>query len=141
MILYLDTSALVKLLRIEEGSGQVRQAAESAQALASSTLAKIEVHAALARLLREGEELEVIQSSRQAFEAMWQDMAQVQMDRTVDAACGLCRRHPLRSLDAIHLASALLLREEGGLEVQFACADNRLATAAQAEGFRLIQGK
>ena len=141
MILYLDTSALVKLLRVEEGTDLVRRGAESAQALASSTLARIEVHSALARLLREGQDLVTIQRSRQSFDELWRDMARVAMDRTVDAACGLCLRHPLRTLDAIHLASALLLREEGGLEVQFACADQRLGEAARAEGFRLIQGK
>ncbi|MDP1832895.1 MAG: type II toxin-antitoxin system VapC family toxin [Geothrix sp.] len=138
MILYLDTSALVKLLRVELDSEAVWKAAENAKALASSTLARVEVHSAFARLLREGQPSEAIQTSLVEFEELWRGMAQVQMDRAVDAACGLCIKHPLRTLDAIHLASALLLREEGGLEVVFACADGRLRDAAAAEGFRLV---
>ena len=137
MILYLDTSALVKLLRVEQGSEAVWEASERAQALASSNLAKIEVHSAFARLLREGLSSEVVRASLVEFEELWSGMAQVQMDRAVAAACGLCLKHPLRTLDAIHLASALSLREEGGLEVVFACADERLREAAAAEGFRL----
>ena len=138
MILYLDTSALVKLLRVEAGSEAVWEAAEAAQALASSNLARIEVHSAFARLLREGHPREAVRVSWLEFEELWRGMAQVAMDRAVDAACGLCVRHPLRTLDAIHLASALLLREEGGLEIVFACADGRLREAAAAEGFRLV---
>lgn len=138
MILYLDTSALVKLLRVELGSEAVWEATESAQALASSTLARIEVHSALARLLREGQPSGALRTALVEFEELWSGMAQVQIDRAVDAACGLCFKHPLRTLDAIHLASALLLREEGGLEVVFACAEGRLREAAAAEGFRLV---
>lgn len=138
MILYLDTSALVKLLRVEPGTGAIWEAAEEAKALASSALARVEVHSAFARLLREGQSSEAVRTSLAEFEELWRGMAQIQMDRAVDAACGLCLKHPLRTLDAIHLASALLLREEGGLEIVFACADGRLRDAAAAEGFRLV---
>ena len=138
MILYLDTSALVKLLRVEPGTEAIWGAAEEAKALASSTLARVEVHSAFARLLREGPSSEAVRTSLAEFEELWRGMAQIQMDRAVDAACGLCLKHPLRTLDAIHLASALLLREEGGLEIVFACADGRLRDAAAAEGFRLV---
>lgn len=42
----------------------------------------------------------------------------------------------LGSLDAIHLASALLARD-GGLDFEFATHDEELGTAAQAFGFRV----
>jgi len=46
-------------------------------------------------------------------------------------------RHPLRSADAIHLASALLLaRTSPAIQWTFICADGRLCDAAQAEGFQ-----
>lgn len=137
MILYLETSALVKLVRVEPGSVAVWEASERAQALASSNLARIEVHSAFARLRREGLPDAAVRGFLAEFERLWSAMAQIQMDRAEDAACGLCLKHSLRTLDAIHLASALLLREEGGLEVVFACADGRLREAAAAEGFRL----
>jgi hypothetical protein len=46
---------------------------------------------------------------------------------------GLCARHPLRGADAVHLASALLLHQEG-LQITFACSDRNLVEAAAAEG-------
>ena len=138
MILYLDTSALVKLIRREEGSELVHEAADKATALAASQLAKVEVHSALARLRREGAPDHLLTSYLSSFRSLWAPMAQVGMDRAVDAASGLCLKHPLRALDAIHLASALLLREMGGLVVVFATADVRLKLAAQAEGFPTV---
>ena len=138
MILYLDTSALVKLVHREEGSGQVRDAFGRAEAVAASVLARIEVHSALARLAREGASDEVLRGWLSAFSTLWAGMARISMDRAADAACGLCLRHPLRALDAIHLASALLLRAEG-LEVVFATWDARLAAAARQEGLPVLE--
>jgi predicted nucleic acid-binding protein len=137
LILYLDTSVLVKLIHSEAGSDSIRAAASQAKALASSTLAKVEVHSALARLAREGVPGEVLARRFSAFSALWERMARVSMDRAADAAAGLCLKHPLRALDALHLASALLLRTEGGLEVVFGSADARLKDAAGKEGFQI----
>jgi hypothetical protein len=138
LILYLDTSAFVKLIHKEEGSDRVRGALGQAKAVASSALAKVEVHSALARLRREGEGDQVLRGWLSSFSDIWAGMARVSMDRAVDAACVLCLRHPLRALDAIHLASALLLRAEGGLEVVFASWDARLKDAARQEGFLVL---
>jgi predicted nucleic acid-binding protein len=60
-----------------------------------------------------------------------------------DNVLGLARqmlyRHPLRSADAIHLASALLLaRTTPSTNWSFVCADGRLCDAAKAEGFEPI---
>ena len=50
MILYLDTSALVKLYVREAGSVLVRRATEASEAAATSTVAYAEARAAFARL-------------------------------------------------------------------------------------------
>ena len=42
---------------------------------------------------------------------------------------------PIRTLDAIHLASARILRERRYPELVFATHDRRLANAARGEGF------
>lgn len=139
MILYLDTSALVKLIHREEGSERVRSAFGQAQAVASSTLAMVEVHSALARLRREGAADEALRGWLPALSHVWDGMVRVSMDRAVDPACGLCLSHPLRALDAVHLASALLLRAEGGLEVVFASWDAKLKDAARQEGFQVLE--
>jgi predicted nucleic acid-binding protein len=44
----------------------------------------------------------------------------------------------VKTLDALHLATALLLREQGGIELTFATHDTRQATAARALGFACV---
>lgn len=53
MILYLDTSALVKLYVRERDSAQTRRQANGAHAIATSVVAYVEARAAFGRLLRE----------------------------------------------------------------------------------------
>ena len=49
------------------------------------------------------------------------------------------RRHPLRSLDALQLASALVARTLAlGDELVFVTADTRLAAVASLEGFSFV---
>ena len=47
-------------------------------------------------------------------------------------------RHSLRSGDAVQLASCLYLQRETGERISFAAFDDRLATAARAEGLTLV---
>lgn len=47
-------------------------------------------------------------------------------------------RHSLRSGDAVQLASCLYLQRETGERISFGAFDDRLATAARAEGLTLI---
>jgi len=55
LIVYLDTSALVKLYAEEEEGGElVRRAVAEAERIATSTVAYAEARAGLARKLREG---------------------------------------------------------------------------------------
>ena len=54
MIVYLDTSSLVKLYVEEEGADEVRALAAEAQVVATSLVAYPELRAAMARRRREG---------------------------------------------------------------------------------------
>jgi predicted nucleic acid-binding protein len=135
LILFLDTSALVKLYMAEPGSERMREAAAREEPMAVSVLAFAEIHATFARRRREelllATELEQLQI---AFADDWEKLTQVPIGAAVlKSVPRLCGRHPLRGADAVHLASALLLQEEG-LEVTFACSDRRLLEAAAAEG-------
>ena len=56
---------------------------------------------------------------------------------TTDAQV-LLIRHALRSGDAIQLASCLYLRRETGEQISFAAFDDRLTSAARAEGLTVI---
>ena len=50
----------------------------------------------------------------------------------------LVRRHPVRTLDAIHLAAALTFRNLSGLDVPFATADMRQREAAERTGLSVV---
>jgi len=50
----------------------------------------------------------------------------------------LVTHYPLRGFDAIHVASALDLRDETGVEWTFAGADRRQLEAARAEGLSVL---
>lgn len=134
MILFADSSALIKLYLPEPGSDRMLAAAEAAE-LAISPLAVAELHAAFARRLREGL-LMVAEYDRVAvqFEAERELMIDVLPDANLLSRIpALCRSHPLRGADALQLASALALQREG-LEVTFAASDRALLTAAAVEG-------
>lgn len=135
MILFVDSSVLVKLYIAEPASERMREAAAQGHPLAASRLSFAEIHATLARRRREGllaaSELEQL---RLRFADDWEELMQVPVGvEILSLVPGLCERHPLRGADALQLASALLLRQEG-LEVTFACSDRRLLGAAVSEG-------
>jgi predicted nucleic acid-binding protein len=135
LILFLDTSALVKLYLAEPGSERMHAAATEAPPVAASHLAFAEIHATFARRRREELVLAVeLEELRRRFAEDWEELMQVPIGAEVLALVpGLCERHPLRGGDALQLASALLLVQEG-LAVTFACSDRRLLDAAAAEG-------
>jgi hypothetical protein len=80
----------------------------------------------------------VLDVRQQAFRADFQTLTRIAIDddvhRHVDE---LLARHSLRGADAVHLASALFVRELLKEQVTFACADQRPVTAARAEGLRI----
>jgi predicted nucleic acid-binding protein len=94
------------------------------------------MRAGLARKLRQGElrkkEYKHILSD---FEKDWKNYFVIEVSEGV-AKLGseLVEKHPLRALDALHLASALFLRERVRSDVFFSSFDGKLNEAAQAEG-------
>ena len=75
MILYLDTSAKVKLYADEPGSALVRQAIEKAEIIACNIIAYAETRAALARKHRQGGIDEIaLAEIKQAFENVVESM-------------------------------------------------------------------
>jgi predicted nucleic acid-binding protein len=53
-------------------------------------------------------------------------------------ALRLLRTHPLRAANALQLAAALAVENAGMLDLRFACADQKLSTAAAAEGLECV---
>ena len=141
MILYLDTSALVKVYVEEAGSAGVREKADQAEGLATSRIAYAEARAALARKLRErGLSRAGYRSVVDDLNGDWEDYFIVDVsDSVVKFAGDLAGKHALRGADAIHLASALRLRRQAGESVRFLCFDGRLTTAAHKERLRILR--
>lgn len=124
---YLDSSALVKLAIREPESAALRRYLGRRRPLVSSALARTEVVRALLPLGSEA-----VRRGRDVLARI--DLLRVN-DRVLDAA-GILTPVDLRSLDAIHLASA----EQLGSDLQgFVTYDERLASAATDRGLRVIQ--
>lgn len=119
---YLDSSALVKLAIEEPESGALRRHLARRRELVSSALARTEV---LRALLLEGEE--GLARGRSVLGRI--DLVRVN-DRVLNAA-GLLRPRDVRSLDAIHLATAALLGSDLGQIVTY---DERMLDAAAGLG-------
>jgi predicted nucleic acid-binding protein len=64
-------------------------------------------------------------------------LVELTADLTTDAQA-LLIRHALRAGDAIQLASCLYLQRETGEQISFAAFDDRLTSAARAEGLTVI---
>jgi uncharacterized protein len=122
----------------EPGSARVRRLLKTGR-IATSRLSVVEIVSALARREREG-----------AFTSAERDRAVRRLNADLTAyllveltpnllfdAQELVLRHPLRSGDAVHLASCLYLKRETGQRISFAAFDDRLNAAARAEGLTL----
>ena len=140
MILYLDTSALVKLYVREPGSTAIRTHAAKAGALATSVVAYAETRAAFARLKQSGASSDSLHQQRlQQFERDWEALLRVELAPDVLRSAGdLAEIYGLRGFDSIHLASALWLKARVKEPVDFAAFDQRLGAAAAKAGLPVV---
>jgi predicted nucleic acid-binding protein len=123
---YLDTSAFIKLVRSEPESAALRRELAGRE-LISSALLTVEGR----RAARRYGEL----SSVRAHTALTA-ITLVPLDQPILDAAAELDPAELRSLDALHLATALSLNQD--LERLY-CYDSRLSDAAQALGIEVSQ--
>jgi uncharacterized protein len=122
-VAYLDSSAFVKLVVAEPESAALRRAIARWPQHASSTLLRTETIRALRRSSNTG----MIPAARRLLRAV--RMVRINeplLDRAADLEPG-----DLRTLDAIHLASALEIGQDLGVMVAY---EIRLRAAAEAYG-------
>lgn len=133
MIVYFDSSALVKLLVEEDGTDLVAQLWDGCDAALSSRLAYPEVRATLAAARRNHTlDARGLAAALQLWEEFWSATRPVELRPDVERHAGeLAQRHSLRGTDAVHLASALTVPTS---ELIVAVWDRRLHIGAQAEG-------
>jgi predicted nucleic acid-binding protein len=136
MILYLDSSALVKFYLEEHGSTEVQNAYRHAQLAGTAILSRAEVSAGLAKAHRIGVVPEEhAQRARLLFHKEWPKIVHVMASETLVArADSLAWEQGLRGYDAVHLAAALLWQESVGLPISLATFDEELWKAAENSG-------
>jgi uncharacterized protein len=135
VILYLDTSSLVKLYVEETASADVEGMVWSAEVTGTSLIAYAEARAAFARRFRENAfSSKDYKRLRSQFESDWKNFLSIHVNSEVVRLAGdLAEKHGLRGFGAVHLASALTLREKLASPVTFSCYDARLQNASKHE--------
>ena len=140
MILYLDTSALVKRYFNEPDSVEVISLWKSARELVTSSSAYAETVATFYRKRREthlGQKM--FDKILESFQEEWNIFIRVHItDELNPLIHRVVAEHALRGYDAIHLSSALTIHERLKEDFLFACFDRRLIQAAQLEGLSIF---
>ncbi len=136
MILYLDTSALLKRYFMESHSNEVISKWRAATEIVTSSVTYAETLASCYRKKREvGLKNKVFKKVVDEFQRDWQSFIRVEVNDELNQSIDrIIERHPLRGFDAIHLVSALIMHEKVSEDFLFACFDFRLVQAAKKEG-------
>jgi predicted nucleic acid-binding protein len=134
-----DASAVAPLLIEEAESPRVRALYRQDPLIIAWWGTLIECASAIARCEREGRfspsaAAETIARLRRLAEG-WQEIQPE--DHLREFAFRLLRVHSLRAGDALQLAAAVVAAEGRPSSLEFVCLDDRLADAAQREGFSL----
>lgn len=135
MILYLDSSALVKRYVVEIGSQEVVQAIAQANTTGTVVITRAEVAAAFAKAVRMAAlTQDEAQICLERFRRDWPHLVRTRVtEPTVARADQLAWQYQLRGYDAVHLAAAVLWQDALGVMVTMATFDLRLwQVAAQA---------
>ena len=140
MILYLDTSALVKLHVAETDSAMIKKLVDAAEMTSTSRIAYVEARAAFARKRRErAVTLRDYRSVVEDFDNDWESFFIVDVSDALTKRAGqLAENIALRGYDAVHLASAVIVGEQGNQSVRFACFDEKLSRAARRQGLAVL---
>jgi predicted nucleic acid-binding protein len=140
LILFCDTSALVKLYIQEDASDAMRMLADSASAIAVCRIAWAETMAALARRARENPaDAALIEAVRTRFSTDWPRYAIVEVTQPlVELAGEYADTFSLRGYDSVQLAAAHILQQAAGEELHFACFDSRLKRSARVLGMLTV---
>jgi len=140
VLVYFDSSALVKLVVQEDGTDLAAELWDGCDAALASRLAYPEVRAALAAACRNHDLSEQdLDTAEQAWEQYWAAVRPVELTAAVERQAGqLARSHSLPGADAVHLASALAI---GDPDLILAAWDRRLHAGAATAGLPVAPAK
>ena len=136
MILFCDSSALVKLYVLEQASEAVAAEATASEAIAVCRITWVECMAALARRARERSvDAAAMELARQRLATDWPRYQVVEINEDLTRVAGdYADTFALRAHDAVQLGSVQLLNRELPGQILFACYDSRLVRAARVLG-------
>jgi len=136
VIAYVDTSVLLRILLDQRDRLSEWNELESA---VTSALTEVECFRTLDRYrLREAASDQELAALREQVFRLLEVLRVVDLDRAVLARAAQSTPTALGTLDALHLATALLWRERMGGELVMATHDAELGMAARASGLRVI---
>lgn len=140
MILFCDTSALLKLYIVEAGSDGLKSRVAEAEAVAVCRIAWVEAHAALSRRAREvPEDAALIEQAKSALATDWPRFVILEIGQTlVERAGEYADMFALRGYDSIQLAAAFEAGHISQSPILFACFDARLNKAAKVLGMSCL---
>lgn len=135
MKLFLDTSAFAKRYVAEQGSDKVLAMCQEADRLFVSVICFPELTSTLCRLVREKKLARA--AYRQLKDDAVADLADVDIcqitPEVLAAVVSLLEAHPLRAMDALHVACALACQPDA-----FVSADRQQLAAARKAGLRIV---
>ncbi|MBA2563840.1 MAG: type II toxin-antitoxin system VapC family toxin [Gemmatimonadetes bacterium] len=132
--LYLDTSAVLRSLLESGTSPELEARMRSAAALVTSRLSLVESARALLRLRSMGRSEREIADATREIESLWARCELWELSLAVcEEAQHVAPGRPLRTLDALHLATYLLARRRIP-DLQLLTADTRLEKAIFGAG-------
>jgi len=136
VILYLDTSAILKRYVQEPFSEEISVKWKQSKAIVTSSVAYAETMATIYRKKKEVNlDNKLIRKTIQLFQRDWNGFMRVEVtDDLNEYIDKVLQKHLLRGFDAIHLASALVIHERFPRNFFFACFDQRLNQSARMEG-------
>lgn len=140
MIYYLDPSAWVKRYFEEAGSEAMRALFRASIDAACCRLGVVEIVATIARKSSQASISQVVvEAMLGGVRADFAAFRVVSIDEAlVEGATELAIRHRLRTMDALHLASAIALRRSGHGQIQMVSSDTDLLAAASQEGLTTL---
>ena len=135
-----DSSALVKRYVEETGTDSVKSILSTGGEIATSKLTYPEILSALMRKHRAGEiAKKLLQDIVARFERDWYHILVLEFHNDLlQTVKFLLEKYPLKAADAVHLSSALWLRNSVKVEVTFVTPDSILIKAAESENLRTL---
>lgn len=140
MILYIDTSALVKRYINEEGTDEVIAWMNQADIIGTALVTRAELVATLTRAIRGNRSLaKDFLVSLDEFRGHWSHYQHINIDDAlIIRADSLASIYALRGYDAIHLACALTWQDLLNSPITLATFDKELHEAAEKSGIQVF---